>query len=358
MKPPTGSSWYVIGSSVRGAYHIDIGAPNEDAFLSYQSSEDFQPVIIAVADGVGDDKCYRSATGSKLAVKAAIESSKDFFQRSNQQSSDEIRGLLITDIIDKWTVLIQEDIKINPFNEEERERNDKYISNIISDDPGNSSTVYDNLRWLFPYSTTLLFAMITNTHVFFFQIGDGDIVIVDGKGKVVHLFPEIVRCGRVIPLSYPDVLNDSHVAVFPLEELDPLLILISTDGYSDGYEYDFPDHIAYEFFSHFQEYNPDYIRESLPSILSEISILGSRDDVSLGIIAGSLERIKKTRLQFINPQLFTIDSGEDVPNSDTEELLQVVTETTPEETFMIQNRKEEPEGGNSSEHNRPIETDI
>src|SRR5690242_8472149 len=62
-------SWQVIGCSVRGPSHERSGLPNQDAI---GWSEDSTTTVLAVADGHGSAKCFRSDVGSRLAVDAAL----------------------------------------------------------------------------------------------------------------------------------------------------------------------------------------------------------------------------------------------------------------------------------------------
>ena len=62
-------TWQVMGSSVQGTSHIRQGLPNQDA-LYY--SEQQAPLVLAVADGHGSAKCFRSQQGAQLAVQCAV----------------------------------------------------------------------------------------------------------------------------------------------------------------------------------------------------------------------------------------------------------------------------------------------
>ncbi|MDQ3699739.1 MAG: protein phosphatase 2C domain-containing protein, partial [Chloroflexota bacterium] len=65
--------WRVVGTSVRGASHRRHGLPNQDALRWWPESGLGPPLVLAVADGHGSAKCFRSDVGSRLAVAAAVE---------------------------------------------------------------------------------------------------------------------------------------------------------------------------------------------------------------------------------------------------------------------------------------------
>ena len=60
-------TWEAFGRSVRGASHVRSGAPNQDAFHWEGSSGRTGPrVILAIADGHGSKKSFRSEQGARF----------------------------------------------------------------------------------------------------------------------------------------------------------------------------------------------------------------------------------------------------------------------------------------------------
>ena len=81
----------------------------------------------------------------------------------------------------------------------------------------------------------------------------------------------------------------------------PLIIYLSSDGYSAGYDTSkgkpsFDEIVALEFHSKIQDFSITDIQEAMPYLLEELS-QGSSDDLTLGIIVGPRERIRKTQLK-------------------------------------------------------------
>lgn len=62
--------WRTIKASVRGAAHYRAGLPNQDAVRVARFNDDL-PLFVALADGHGSAKCFRSQRGARLAVIVA-----------------------------------------------------------------------------------------------------------------------------------------------------------------------------------------------------------------------------------------------------------------------------------------------
>ena len=65
--------WRAIGRSVRGASHVRSSLPNQDAIAWLPKSGEGPPIIVAVSDGHGSPRNFRSDLGSKIAVRLATE---------------------------------------------------------------------------------------------------------------------------------------------------------------------------------------------------------------------------------------------------------------------------------------------
>ena len=63
------TAWRAIGRSVRGASHVRSSLPNQDAIAWFPESGEGPPLIVAVSDGHGSPRNFRSDVGSKIAVE-------------------------------------------------------------------------------------------------------------------------------------------------------------------------------------------------------------------------------------------------------------------------------------------------
>jgi hypothetical protein len=145
--------------------------------------------IIAVADGHGSEKHFRSDIGSSCAVKIAYITIFDFLQLQAERESTDKGGLNIKQfvspsvreaqikqiersIITRWRSAALEHFSKNPLNKAERE----LCAKLELDDTDENTQV----RF---YGTTLLAALLKEEFWFVLQIGDGKCVIIDAKGK-------------------------------------------------------------------------------------------------------------------------------------------------------------------------------
>jgi len=295
----SGSSWEVIGASVQGPYHKNKGQPNQDAIGWEQKKPGKLPIILSVADGLGDEMFFRSDRGSRFAIEASIEICNRHIRKIHRWREGQLRHRLLDEIIECWNQKIFEDLKSDPFSPEEEQLSTKYVQHYFSKIPEVEGIDQSIFIRAYPYSTTLNTVIVTSTAIIALQVGDGDIVIVRDDGSTKEIFSLKMDCGRVIPLSYPNVRDSCNICRRDMRRVRPLIIYLSTDGYSAGYDsskVDFDEIIAFEFHSKIQEFSVEDIHEALPSLLEELS-QGSLDDLTLGIIVGSQEKIRKTQLK-------------------------------------------------------------
>lgn len=293
------ASWEVIGTTVQGPDHKRRGKSNQDAIGWSQKKPGHLPIILSVADGLGDEMFSRSGKGSQFAVDASIEICNRHIRKIHRWREGQIRHRLLNEIIECWNQKISEDLKSEPFSPEEERLSTKYVQHFLSKIPEEERIDPSIFIRSYPYSTTLNTVIVTPAAIIVLQIGDGDIVIVREDGSTKEVFSLQMDCGRVIPLSYPNVRDSCNVCRRSMEQAKPLIIYLSSDGYSAGYDsskVDFEEIIAFEFHSNIQKFSIVDIQTALPSLLEELS-QGSGDDLTLGIIVGSLERVKKTQLK-------------------------------------------------------------
>lgn len=78
MKTEPDSAWRAFGKSVRGASHIRDNRPNQDAILWSSGESDGLPLVMALSDGHGSQRSFRSETGAAFAVDAISTCLTDF----------------------------------------------------------------------------------------------------------------------------------------------------------------------------------------------------------------------------------------------------------------------------------------
>ena len=159
---------YICDGIVKGATHIRNQMPCQDNKRIVEISDKI--AIIAVADGHGSSKCPRSDRGSMIAVNSFYEVMKNYLKVYGEDEN----GLsnLITFLNREGDVRFAQDI-CEEWQARIKQSFYKNKTEGMTDEAGN-------IRWpsVFSlYGTTLLGMLVTESFVFSFQIGDGDIIL-------------------------------------------------------------------------------------------------------------------------------------------------------------------------------------
>jgi hypothetical protein len=238
---------------------------------------------MAVADGHGSAKSFRSEIGSERAVHAAVQVVLEFL--SSRGGTDTLSSIKRTaeeqlpgKLVKLWKQEVNAHLHDNQFTPEE-------LSRLASKaGPGSRKAVEDNN--LLAYGTTILVVGVSRSFVLILQLGDGVILFVDPEGEPSEPLPADPRLfgDETTSLYLPNAENDFRTFCGPLEN-PPELILISTDGYPKscldikGFKQvgtDLLDTIRME--------GLEAVRTSLKSWLEEVTREGSGDDITLGVL--------------------------------------------------------------------------
>ncbi len=259
------ASWQVISSSVIGATHLQHHKPNQDALRHYQAAQGL-PLIMAVADGHGGEKYTHSDFGAKFAVKAAITVLKDTFKNPDDFSLTQIKRLAENDIpkaiVRSW-----------------REKVDDYC---LKQAELNNEHKY---RY---FGATLLVTLLLPNCFLYWQLGDGDILVVEEDNRIHRPITADSRlfgnettslCGKT---PWFDFRYGFQALV---DEQQPLCIVLSTDGYSNAYSSnaDFEQTVL-DIVKLIKNEGLPWVKQQLPDWLEEASHKGSGDDISIGIL--------------------------------------------------------------------------
>ena len=274
------SSFYCFGKSVRGREHRLSGLPNQDA-LRICVGKDNNLVIIALADGHGSPVHFRSEVGSKMAVDTAVDI----------LSSIRETDIKVPNKISKYPILISREWNNRVLLDH---KNKKFSSDELSalyDEVKNESFV-DSVR-LDPkisYGTTLIVVASYGDFMLYLQIGDGDILVVDNTGNVRKPLRDDVQFSRyqTKSLCTHGVSEDFRIAVEKNNGANPVLVLASTDGYSNSfksYQEFFEVGIAYR--DLIRILGCDFLEDILEDLLCKTSSQGSGDDITVGLACSS-----------------------------------------------------------------------
>jgi serine/threonine protein phosphatase PrpC len=177
--------WRSICESVKGASHARSGRPNQDAISSYPTEGNSLPLIVAVSDGHGSAKYFRSDKGAFFATASAIDSLSRFQEELANfsiSSRMEFEEHLTKSLVNTWRSDVNAHLKSEPFlNEELRLLEEQ-------EGPAARQAVQDNS--VLAYGATILAVMITESYIAYLQLGDGDILTVSEEGQTSKVFPK------------------------------------------------------------------------------------------------------------------------------------------------------------------------
>lgn len=274
---------YICEGIVKGATHVRNQMPCQDNKKIIKISDEI--TIIALADGHGSSKCPRSDRGSMIAVNSFYHIMKKYLEIYGEDEED-ITHLMTflnregdvrfaQDVCEEWQARVKQSFYKNK------------VEGMTNED--------GSIKWpsVFSlYGTTLLGMLITDSFVFSFQIGDGDISAVT-KGAVEPLVePEKFLGTETHSLSKPDAWRKAVTSVHRLEaeSRESYMYILSTDGFANSYTSDKEyQKTCRDYLQMLQEYGIDVVQANLKKWLTETSELGCGDDITVVMVYFSKE---------------------------------------------------------------------
>lgn len=284
--------WVINGDTVRGTSHTVEHISNQDSIYWIHSIQK-DVGILSVADGHGSDTYFRSEIGSKIAAKIATRTMFRFFTKYHSSSTDfsGVRDIIRFSIpkllVKNWNDEVRYHVTKNPFTNDEVSK----FLNIGGPYGKNKLDTHPQIA----YGSTLLTAVVTKEYVLLFQLGDGNILVVDEFRNVILPFEKnIENCDEencIVPINHTNSLcmNSSwlkfNVGIYSSYDLKPNLILLATDGYYNSFKEETGFRkIGTDYLDIMNNYGPEYMRSRLQFLLKETSQRGSGDDITLGYL--------------------------------------------------------------------------
>jgi len=271
----------VVGRSVVGASHGRTRTPNQDAYACVPESGHGDHVVVAVADGHGSSRSFRSDRGSKLAVSVATRLVRGRALALTgvppERARDQLLGIAKT-IVERWDREVRADLKRDPFGDGDLDGLDERARRELDGNP------------LLAYGATILVVSVTRDGVYYLQLGDGDIMLVARDGTAWLPLPPDRRlmANETTSLCLPRAWRDFRVGVDTLEAA-PRLILLSTDGYANSFQSETAFlQVGTDILQMVEERGLDAVGQSLEVWLRETTERGAGDDVTLAIASLSL----------------------------------------------------------------------
>ena len=216
-------SWHISAGSARGAAHRATGLPNQDSVACRTATADGDETVVAVADGHGHCRHFRSADGSALAVAAGCRAGSrlaaDLTGQTARAGAEAAVRSGVSGLVQEWRSAVAEHLARHPYTAKEQE---------VLDITGDGSEV--------PYGSTLLVAVVCARWLACAQIGDGDLLTVSPGGESVVPLPGDGRLDglRTTSLCQEDAEAAFRVGVQDLEEVPLLAALLATDGFGNA----------------------------------------------------------------------------------------------------------------------------
>jgi hypothetical protein len=231
------AGWHAIIGSARGAAHHLRGLPNQDAAACQDGPGG--GIIVAIADGHGHSRHFRSAEGSALAVdvgcrvaarmaavltgegpteaKASAAAAPD--AAAPDAAASEAARRLPRAIVADWRSAVAGQIAARPYTARER---------AALDAAGDGPEV--------PYGSTLLVAMIAWPWLVCAQIGDGDMLGVRPDGGLLYPVPgdDRLEGQQTTSLCQLDAETSFRTGAHDLREMALAALLAATDGFGNA----------------------------------------------------------------------------------------------------------------------------
>ncbi|NNN22286.1 MAG: hypothetical protein HKL80_09845 [Acidimicrobiales bacterium] len=278
--------WYIETACVRGMFHDRNSLPLQDAILSFGDLYSKSgPLVLSVADGHGDIIHFRSASGSQMATRVALEvfqnhladikalEAKDLDLSAIEQF---VRKNVVEEVVSKWKQHVMADLEANPFEDSEIE--------AMQTRPAINFEANPTIA----YGTTLLSACIVGNLAIMIQIGDGDIVVLHSDKTVITPIPRdpFLVGGRTTSLCQKNPQKDFHAAVIDLRVRPIALILLASDGFGNSQvEPNWHHDVATDIATFSKNYGIEWVSQNLPLWAAQCaSNDGSGDDTTLGLV--------------------------------------------------------------------------
>jgi serine/threonine protein phosphatase PrpC len=230
-------------------------------------------VVVALADGHGAARHFRSEAGAEFAVEAATRVALRHTERlaAMTQPADVQAAALAevaAEIVQDWFQAVARAVEKDPFSPDE-------LAQMAWG--GDSVEI--------PYGATLLTAVVAGRWLVCLQIGDGDVVVVHPDGSALLPIPVDPSLDgvRTTSLCQPDALESFREFVQDLEIQPVLAVLMVSDGYSNAQSADpwYPA-VGADLARLLRHEGPEWVAERLPEWARRCaSSEGSGDDTTM-----------------------------------------------------------------------------
>ncbi len=172
--------WKALSASVEGASHLQSGLGNQDAVRLHNPSGVNDVLLLAVADGHGSTRSFRSDRGSALAAECALRELNKFIRRLGPDAPlsrvrNQAKTVWPRTLLQAWKERVRAELTTKPFTLFDFAPFPEPPPVV---NPGQELPISAYLA----YGATLLTVAITHRYILYSQLGDGDILTVRADG--------------------------------------------------------------------------------------------------------------------------------------------------------------------------------
>jgi hypothetical protein len=279
-----------MSATVRGNWHETNGQKNQDAVRLKNRAGHTGFLVMAVSDGHGSARSFRSDRGSALAVECTLRMVDRFAVRFGHDAPlSLVRNQMQTKwwrlLLADWRKAVRADVLANPFSPLD-----------FAAFPEPAPDTNPAKEWPFSaylaYGATLLVVVVTRHYVIYAQLGDGDILTVYPDGTVARPLARHHEffANQSASLCTHGAIREFQVSVVPARRNPPAAIMLSSDGYANcfGNDHGFFK-VGSDLLAYARERGTTFIASQLPGWLQESSREGSGDDITVALA------VRKTR---------------------------------------------------------------
>jgi len=265
------SEFKVLAQSVIGSAHIKNQKVCQDSSIAIDGNN---YAAIAVSDGHGGDKHFRSDIGSALAVEVFKDAVPGLISAIQKGGSEKYQKRLLKDfekhLILRWREEVNNELIICPFIYEELAPFSDKEREEIQNNPHIA------------FGATFLSAIACNGKLFVIQLGDGNCLI-EAEDSIVSPIAEdeSLKFSRTNSLCDSDAFGHIRDAVIPM----PISgCVLASDGVRNSFDTEEHFNICCKTFIQGLSENLESFGSELAVFLPKLTAEGSSDDVSVAVL--------------------------------------------------------------------------
>ena len=277
-------AWTALSATVRGASHENTGQKNQDAVRMKRSPGAADCLLLAVSDGHGSSRSFRSDRGSALAAECTLRVLGQLIRRLGPDAPlSQVRRQAMkrwpVALIEDWKKAVRADLAAHPFSPLDFAAFPE-TPPVLKKGEELPVTAY------LAYGATLVAVAITRRYILYSQLGDGDILAVRANGTVSrplarqHQF----MANQTVSLCSQQAAERFQIKVVPIRADASSMIMLSTDGYANCFGSDEGFfNVGADLLDYLRSHGAAYVNDQLGDWLRESSHDGSGDDITVGL---------------------------------------------------------------------------